>query len=86
MSCGYDGAHFGANYPDGVCIDGYLWDADSCDEPGGPLMHGGDIGCPRCNTREFVEYDEVVFSGNAKQRRSQLRALIRDVQRRHKAS
>ena len=33
MSCGYQGKHFGAWYEDAICIDGYLWDLDSCDEP-----------------------------------------------------
>ena len=45
----YQGYEFGANYLDSMCIDGYLWDADSCDKPGGPLTHGGDIPCPQCN-------------------------------------
>lgn len=55
-SCGYTGRHFGARYPDAWCIDGYLWDLDSCDEPGGPLFEGGDIPCPGCNADEYAEY------------------------------
>lgn len=47
--CGYTGYEFGAGYPDSTCIDGYLWDLDSCDEPGGGLTVGGDIHCPSCN-------------------------------------
>lgn len=54
MSCGYAGYEFGATYPDSTCIDGYLWDADSCDEPGGGLTIGGEIACPRCNTKAFL--------------------------------
>lgn len=46
--CGYTGHDFGAPYPDSTCIDGFLWDLDSCDEPGGGLTHGGDIPCPQC--------------------------------------
>ena len=53
--CDYSGHEFGASYPDSVCIDGYLWDADSCDEPGGPLYSGGEWPCPRCNTRLMLE-------------------------------
>ncbi|KVO65019.1 hypothetical protein WJ78_18040 [Burkholderia ubonensis] len=80
MSCGYQGAHFGAHYEDGCCIDGYLWDLDSCDEPGGPLHNGGDEPCPRCNTREYVlGCDDLHLTGNAKQRRTQVRAAIRRV-------
>lgn len=47
---------FGANYPDGLCVDGYLWDLDSCDEPGGGLAVGGDIPCPKCNPAEYAAY------------------------------
>lgn len=39
--------HFGANYPDARCIDGYLWDLDSFEDGG--LTSGGDDPCPFCN-------------------------------------
>ncbi|MFD1944689.1 hypothetical protein [Paradevosia shaoguanensis] len=55
MSCGYEGYEFGGGYIDSCCIDGFLWDLDSCDEPGGGLTHGGDFACPRCNTGAFLE-------------------------------
>lgn len=80
MSCGYEGSHFGARYPDAQCCDGYLWDLDSCDEPGGPLFSGGDVPCPCCNTREYIEGGDSRLTGNARQRRTQMRALIRKVQ------
>jgi hypothetical protein len=54
--CGYQGYEFGANYMDSICCDGYLWDADSCDEPGGPLHSGGDIPCPECNKEKWITY------------------------------
>lgn len=76
-SCGYQGRHFGAWYDDGGCIDGYLWDLDSCDAPGGWLTSGGDIPCPCCNTREYVA--DFPLGGNAKQRRKGRRALMRKV-------
>jgi hypothetical protein len=79
MSCGYEGSHFGAYYPDATCIDGYLWDMDSCDEPGGGLHRGGDIGCPSCNTKQFLEYQDVRLSGNSRQRRVEMRKLIRQI-------
>ena len=78
MGCGYEGGHYGAYYPDACCIDGYLWDLDSCDEPGGPLHSGGDTPCPRCNTAEYVD-DIRIGSGNAKQRRKHHRTLMRKV-------
>jgi hypothetical protein len=54
-TCDYECHDFGANYIDSCCIDGYLWDMDSCDEPGGPLFNGGDMPCPKCNTLEYLE-------------------------------
>jgi len=50
--------HFGARYPDAVCIDGYLWDLDSGDEPG-VLSIGGDDPCPFCNTEQYLEWAGV---------------------------
>ncbi|WP_321968887.1 hypothetical protein [Paraburkholderia tropica] len=84
LGCSFEGPSFGAKYPDGTCIDGYLWDLDSCDEPGGPLHSGGDVPCPHCNTREYVvDYLDKRFGGNARQRRRATRAAISRV--RHKA-
>ncbi|WP_186155631.1 hypothetical protein [Burkholderia gladioli] len=81
MSCGYQGKHFGALYEDAICGDGYLWDLDSCDEPGGSLYSGGDIPCPSCNLDEFVEYhaDDKWASGNARERRCTRRKYLRDL-------
>lgn len=54
LGCDYTGYEFGGGYIDSCCIDGYLWDLDSCDEPGGGLTHGGEWPCPRCNTVRFL--------------------------------
>lgn len=54
--CGEQRRFFGASYEDGVCIDGFMWDLDSCEEPGGPLYQGGEIPCPNCNKEEFKDY------------------------------
>lgn len=56
LGCDYRGKHFGAPYLDAQCQNGYLWDEDSCDEPGGPLLNGGDTPCPKCNAAEHAEY------------------------------
>lgn len=77
--CNYEAPTFGANYPDGTCIDGYMWDLDSCDAPGGGLRHGGEMPCPACNTAEHVEWLGRWFVGNAHQRRLQRRAYERRV-------
>lgn len=80
MSCGYEGIHFGSYYPDAACIDGLLWDLDSCDEPGNPMIHGGNIPCPKCHPREYIDYfRDQGLTGNAKQRRQQRRAILRKV-------
>lgn len=54
MSCGYQGHEFGASYPDSMCIDGLLWDADSGDGEG-YFTCGGEIPCPRCSTKAFLQ-------------------------------
>jgi hypothetical protein len=54
MSCGYQGYEFGGNYLDSICIEGYLWDADSGD--GNVLTSGGDIPCPKCNREAWLAY------------------------------
>lgn len=47
--CDYQGREFGASYPDSVCIDGLLWDADSGDacDGGWCYTNGGQIRCPQ---------------------------------------
>lgn len=64
-ACTYTGVHFGAAYPDAVCIDGLLWDLDSCAEPGGPLRNGGEIPCPTCNHESWLEHarDQIENDG-----------------------
>ncbi|WP_368607534.1 hypothetical protein [Pseudomonas fulva] len=54
--CDYHDSHFGASYPDAQCVDGFLWDEDSCDAPGGPLLSGGDIPCPKCNAEAYADH------------------------------
>lgn len=54
-ACDFEEPYFGASYPDARCIDGFLWDLDSCDEPGGPLHSGGDVPCPQCNHAAWLE-------------------------------
>lgn len=67
--CDYQGKEFGAHYLDSICIDGYLWDADSGDPSddgeGWCYSNGGDIPCPKCNTEEHAEYfdDEQPATG-----------------------
>ena len=79
-SCEWEGPHFGASYPDATCVEGYLWDLDSCHEPGGPLYSGGDTPCPNCNTVEYLDWlGDLFVGGNAHQRRLQRRLMIRKI-------
>ncbi|WP_321905195.1 hypothetical protein [Paraburkholderia tropica] len=74
--CSFEGPMFGASYPDATCIDGYLWDLDSCDDDGN-LYGGGDTPCPHCNTHEYLlNYLDKRFSGNARQRRREVRVAV----------
>ncbi|WP_294203061.1 hypothetical protein [uncultured Chryseobacterium sp.] len=43
--------HFGINYRDAKCINGYLWDIAN-----GMLYAGSDAPCPFCNTEEYLEW------------------------------
>lgn len=68
MSCGYQGYEFGGGYPDSICGDGYLWDADSggYDEAGNSVLDiGGEIPCPSCNRAAWLAYyrSEIIEIG-----------------------
>jgi hypothetical protein len=76
MSCGYEAPTW-AHYPDGRCIDGYLWDLDSGD--GEFLTSGGDVPCPACNTIDYIQHCGNAPSGNARQRRRVVRIAARKV-------
>ena len=55
--CNYQGYEFGAgSYPDSVCIDGKLHDADDCDEHGNIYETDEDIPCPMCDPKGAVKY------------------------------
>lgn len=55
--CGYQGYEFGAGtYPDSVCIDGSLHDADHCDDEGNIYLNEEDRPCPMCRPVEAVEW------------------------------
>ncbi|CAH0528293.1 hypothetical protein CTH30272_01968 [Allocatenococcus thiocycli] len=59
LGCGYVGHEFGAHYPDGQCIDGYMWDLDSggLDESGDSYLDiGGELPCRKCNSKAFIRY------------------------------
>ena len=55
LGCGIEFPHFGANYPDARCCDGYLWDMDSYESDLDGFTIGGDDPCPVCNKEEWLE-------------------------------
>ena len=76
--CDYQGYEFGAGaYPDSVCIDGFLFDADHCDSDGNIYDNGESIPCPICSPVDSVNWwfernvedeecaDDVLKSKNA---------------------
>jgi hypothetical protein len=53
--CNYQGYEFGAGrYPDSVCMDGRLFDADNCDDKGNLYEPMEEIPCPMCNEKGAV--------------------------------
>jgi hypothetical protein len=64
--CDYQGYEFGAGlYPDSVCIDGKLYDADHCDNNGNLYETECDIPCPICRKDDAIQYwYDVNFEGD----------------------
>lgn len=63
--CNYQGHEFGAHYPDSVCIDGRLFDADRCDDEGNLYEPMDWIACPQCNHAQWLadQRDEIEEMG-----------------------
>lgn len=85
--CNYMGYEFGAGrYPDSVCIDGKLYDADNCDDSGNLYDPGEDIPCPMCHPRKAIRWWTERNSGHSddpddKQAAANARSLVRDIRR-----
>lgn len=55
--CDYQGYEFGAGtYPDSVCIDGRLHDADNSPGPGEVYLLDEDIPCPMCRPQDAIAW------------------------------
>lgn len=62
--CDYQGNEFGATeYPDSVCVNGYLYDADSWDGEGycSPAPDEEKIPCPKC--KEEHRRQSIIMNG-----------------------
>ena len=55
LGCDYMGHEFGASYFDSCCIDGQLYDLDSCDSDGNLFEPLEFMPCPQCNHEAWVE-------------------------------
>jgi hypothetical protein len=55
-TCNYQGHEFGASYPDSVCVDGRLFDADNCDGRGNLYEPTEHIPCPKCRREDAVRH------------------------------
>lgn len=54
--CDYQGYEFGAGtYPDSVCIEGRLYDADNCDSNGNLYEPMEWKDCPICKPKEAIQ-------------------------------
>lgn len=81
--CDYQGYEFGANYPDSVCVEGRLHDADHCDDKGRLYEPDEDVPCPMCRPSEAVTW-WVQRLGTGKpyaERRTAARKLIADIRK-----
>jgi hypothetical protein len=83
-SCGYQGYEFGAGtYPDSVCIEGRLHDADACDAAGNIYLQDEDIPCPMCRPlaaiRWWTEYNQM--DGAKRRARANAISLVTDIRR-----
>lgn len=83
--CNYQGYEFGAGcYPDSVCIDGKLYDADACDDEGNLYEPKEDIPCPMCHPRKAVRYwtERNSFGGaDDKEAAANARSLVKDIRK-----
>jgi len=62
--CDYQGYEFGAGtYPDSICIDGRLHDADDSPGPGLVNLQEEDIPCPICRPNDAIEWWYGCFEG-----------------------
>jgi hypothetical protein len=81
--CDYQGYEFGAgSYPDSICIEGQLYDADDCDDSGNLYEREEEIPCPVCRPADAIDYwtEQNQLSGSS-ERTARLAAkdLVTDI-------
>lgn len=88
--CGYQGYEFGAGlYPDSICVDGRLFDADDCDDNGNLYEPIEDIPCPICKPEDAMHYwteRNMNSGGTRKAASAAARSLVSDIRERRDRS
>ena len=77
--CNYQGYEFGASYPDSMCIDGRLSDADYCDNNGNLYDREDDVPCPMCRRKDAIKWHADQMCGPYKERMAAARHLVADI-------
>jgi hypothetical protein len=82
--CGYQGYEFGAgSYPDSICVEGVLFDADNCDEQHNLYKPTEEIPCPMCRPAAAKDYwaERFFHGGGVTKRNAQAKArsLVNDI-------
>lgn len=80
--CQYQGFEFGAPYPDSMCVDGRLYDADNCDDQGNLYEPSEEIPCPMCDPSGATRWHADNFrcgGANPKAARRSAKRLVKDI-------
>ena len=88
VMCNYQGYEFGAgSYPDSICIEGRLFDADNCDSEGALYDPLEEIPCPMCREKDAIDYwaNRFHLGGTSKKEsRKAARSLVADIRKNRK--
>ena len=80
--CDYQGYEFGGSYPDSICIDGRLFDADDCDCNGNVYEPAEHIPCPMCHEGKAITYWKNRFEcggESPEEAQKSARSLVADI-------
>lgn len=79
--CDYQGYEFGANYPDSICIDGRLYDADNCDNEGNLYEPAEDVPCPMCRRDDAIAWWTRRFDDSENEAAMSAVCLVDDIRK-----